>query len=111
MILFGLVLTLTEGSGMKTQLTTLTSILLLLALGGGNLRALENQEPKSAAGDGPTVKEDVVYGRVHGAALVADVAVPSGDGPFPIIISVHGGRWVGGSKTDPSTIKVAQWAK
>jgi len=67
-----------------------------------------------AAGDsagGIVVKEDLVYGRVHGAGLLADVALPDGKGPFPAIISVHGGRWRGGSKTDASTIKVAEWAK
>jgi acetyl esterase/lipase len=57
------------------------------------------------------VQRDVVYGRIHGAALVADIASPSGPGPFPAIVSVHGGRWVAGSKTDPSTIKVEQWAE
>lgn len=56
------------------------------------------------------VKEDVVYGRVHGAGLLADIAYPEGTGPFPAIISVHGGRWKGGSKTDASTIKVREWA-
>jgi acetyl esterase/lipase len=74
--------------------------------------AIRGEGPKdTAADDGAVVKEDVVYGRVHGAALVADIALPSGNGPFPAIVSVHGGRWVGGSKTDPSTIKVAQWAE
>ena len=41
------------------------------------------------------VKKDVVYGRVHGAGLLADIAYPEGKGPFPVILSVHGGRWVG----------------
>lgn len=58
-----------------------------------------------------TVREDVVYGRVHGAALLADVATPRSATPTAAIISVHGGRWVGGHKKDGSTIKVEQWAK
>ena len=58
-----------------------------------------------------TLREDVVYGRVHGAGLLADVAFPESKTPLPAIISVHGGRWVGGHKRDASTIKVEQWAK
>ncbi len=56
------------------------------------------------------VREDVVYGRLHGAGLLADIAYPESKEPLPAIISVHGGRWVGGHKKDGSTIKVDQWA-
>jgi acetyl esterase/lipase len=55
-------------------------------------------------------REDVVYGRVHGAGLLADIAYPESTEPLPAIVSVHGGRWVGGHKKDASTIKVEQWA-
>jgi acetyl esterase/lipase len=57
-------------------------------------------------------RQDVVYGRVHGAGLLADIAYPEGKGPFPAIISVHGGRWVASSKTDAGegAINVSQWA-
>lgn len=55
-------------------------------------------------------KEDVAYGRIHGAALLADIAYPETKEKLPAIISVHGGRWVGGHKKDASTIKVDQWA-
>jgi len=57
------------------------------------------------------VKKDIVYGRILGAGLLADVAYPESDKPLPAIISVHGGRWRGGKKTDKSTIVVEQWAK
>ena len=65
----------------------------------------------AAADKGPTIfeQQDVVYGRVDGAGLLADIAYPAGNGPFPAIVSVHGGRWRGGSKIDNSTIKVKQW--
>jgi len=58
-------------------------------------------------------QEDLVYGRVHGAGLLADVAYPKPPHKKPLaaIISVHGGRWRGGRKTDNSTIKVKQWAE
>jgi alpha-L-fucosidase 2 len=56
------------------------------------------------------VHEDLVYGRVQGAGLLADVAYPEGKGPFPVILSVHGGRWFRESKSTHSAIKVRQWA-
>jgi acetyl esterase/lipase len=59
--------------------------------------------------DGVTTKQDVIYGRVEGSALLADIAYPAGD-RLPAIISVHGGRWRAGNRTDASSIKVAQWA-
>src|SRR5688572_16109874 len=40
--------------------------------------------------------EDVIYGRVLGAALLADIAYPELKTPAPAIISVHGGRWKAG---------------
>lgn len=57
-------------------------------------------------------KQDVVYGRVHGAGLLADIAWPEGQEKCPVIISVHGGRWVASSKTDAGegAIDVSQWA-
>ena len=72
-----------------------------------------NGEAGQGAPDAPpkvTVREDVVYGRVAGAGLLADIAFPESKALLPAIISVHGGRWVGGHKRDASTIKVEQWA-
>jgi acetyl esterase/lipase len=56
------------------------------------------------------LQENVAYGHVHGAGLLADIAWPESADKLPAIISVHGGRWVGGHKRDASTIKVEQWA-
>lgn len=57
-------------------------------------------------------KQDVLYGRVLGAGLLADIAYPEAKGPYPVILSVHGGRWVGGTKSDAreGAIDVSQWA-
>lgn len=68
--------------------------------------------PPAAAEESPSIvqKEDVVYGRIHGAGLLCDIAYPESKQPLPAIISVHGGRWVGGHKRDGSAIKVEQWA-
>ncbi len=72
-----------------------------------------SQETKTVKAESNIVlKEDIVYGRVHGAGLLADIAYPvkETNDLLPVIISVHGGRWRGGHKKDNSTIKVEQWA-
>ena len=56
-------------------------------------------------------KTDVIYGRVEGAALLANIAYPDGPALKPAIISVHGGRWRAGNRADASSIKVTQWAE
>jgi acetyl esterase/lipase len=83
---------------MQNRVKSLTGLLvLILAAGAG-------AEPKV------TVQEDLIYGRVAGAALAADAAWPESQELLPAIISVHGGRWVGGHKRDTSAIKIEQWA-
>ncbi len=63
-----------------------------------------------ASGEGIRFREDVIYGRVEGSALLADIAQPEGAGPFPAILSIHGGRWVAGHRRDTSSIKPKEWA-
>jgi acetyl esterase/lipase len=66
----------------------------------------------SAQPSAPVVtKTDVIYGRVEGSALLANIAYPDGPSLKPAIISVHGGRWRAGNRADASSIKVAQWAE
>lgn len=66
----------------------------------------------SPRGEGTVnAQQNVVYGMVSGAGLVADIAWPTGPGPFPAILSIHGGRWVGGHRNDRSSIQVKQWAE
>jgi acetyl esterase/lipase len=84
--------------------------LLLAPFAGQPLISFPATAADEKAPAGTTVQEDVVYGRIHGAGLLADIAYPDSKGPLPAIISVHGGRWVGGHKRDASTIKVEQWA-
>jgi acetyl esterase/lipase len=64
----------------------------------------------AAAQAAVTSTKDVIYGRVDGAALLADIAYSSGAQPLPAILSVHGGRWRAGNRTDASSIKVDEWA-
>jgi len=56
-------------------------------------------------------KNDVIYGRADGAALLADIAYPNGKTQVPAILMVHGGRWRAGTRTDASYAKQAQWAQ
>jgi acetyl esterase/lipase len=55
--------------------------------------------------------QDLIYCRVEGSALLADLAVPDSPGLRPAIVSIHGGRWRAGNRTDASSIKVEQWAE
>lgn len=56
--------------------------------------------------------QTIIYGEVLGAGLLADVATPSGDGPFPVIVGVHGGRWhYSDRKQLGIAIDVEHWAK
>ena len=80
------------------------AVSLFLAVGSAQAINVSAQAPSV------TVTKDVIYGRVDGAALLADIAYPSGAPSLPAILSVHGGRWRAGNRTDASSIKVDQWA-
>jgi acetyl esterase/lipase len=46
-----------------------------------------------------SVEKDVVYGHADGVDLKLDLAKPpSGDGPFPAVVCIHGGAWQMGDK-------------
>lgn len=54
--------------------------------------------------------ETIVYGSVHGAALLADIARPEAGENLPVALSIHGGRWYFGTRRDTGAIDVRQWA-
>lgn len=57
------------------------------------------------------VKTDVEYAQAGGESLKLDAFVPTGKGPFPAVIFVHGGGWSAGNRTggnDPLFAPVAQ---
>jgi acetyl esterase/lipase len=89
------------------KLTTTAAITMLVCI----TNSPSNAADKSDSPMKIVEQEDLVYGRVQGAGLLADVAWPESDKPLPAIISVHGGRWRGGHKKDKSTIVVKQWAE
>src|SRR5262245_24815231 len=101
----------------KSSASLSTVLFLLVALTLLSIRKQEQHVAAAPAKDSGSdkeakmvFKEDVVYGRVQGAGLLADIAYPEGKGPFPVILSVHGGRWFRESKSTHSAIKVRQWA-
>jgi acetyl esterase/lipase len=67
----------------------------------------------SAQNAAVVVKKDVIYGRVQGSALLADIAYPDGSGATkrPALMYVHGGRWRSGTRNDDSAVNVAKWAE
>ena len=70
--------------------------------------------PASSSAQGEsrvTVKKDLIYGRVEGSALLADIASPEGNERLPAIIYVHGGSWRGGSRTGRRSLDVGDWAQ
>jgi alpha-L-fucosidase 2 len=52
----------------------------------------------SAYLSGEPVHRDIEYGRAPNGPLLMDVSVPEGSGPFPAVIIVHGGGWIGGHR-------------
>lgn len=48
----------------------------------------------------PVVEKDVVFASPGGTDLKLDFVRPAGDGPFPVIVFVHGGAWRLGSRTE-----------
>lgn len=53
------------------------------------------------AADNVMIETDIVYGKGGDQPLKLDVTRPKqGQGPFPALVFVHGGGWVGGKKED-----------
>ncbi|MBS0561943.1 MAG: alpha/beta hydrolase [Proteobacteria bacterium] len=51
--------------------------------------------------------EDRVYAEADGAALLARIYRPAGNGPFPAVLEVHGGAWVNGDRLNNVAIAEA----
>ena len=56
------------------------------------------------------VKENVIFSRTLGSAILADIAYPVDGADLPAMIYVHGGRWRGGTRVNNAGLQVAQWA-
>lgn len=55
-----------------------------------------------------TVERDLIYCVVDGVPLTMDVYFPSSGGPWPAIVSIHGGGWMAGDKASVDTSMVAR---
>lgn len=66
--------------------------------------------PALASGQNVVVKKELIYGRAHGSALLADIGYPENGEDLPAIIYVHGGRWRGGDRNYRQSLQVDQWA-
>lgn len=83
----------------RRKIATLASVIALTSfLTCLTLLAQEPKPGRPAAATGG-LDLDVVYGKGDGQDLHMDIAKPaSGDGPFPVVVCIHGGAWRGGNK-------------
>ena len=65
--------------------------------------------PACAKAADVSVVPDIEYGVVDEHSLMGDMYVPQGQGPFPGILIIHGGGFVGGSKTSGDIVAFAKY--
>lgn len=71
------------------------TLLALLVLACAGCAALTGQPFSSY-----TLYPDLVFAERPDQTLHADVYVPRGTGPFPAVLVIHGGSWIGGKKAE-----------
>ncbi len=81
--------------------------LILILTGAFNVTALTAQESRLASTDHIKRKWlDIPYATVSQAQKL-DIYIPDGgDGPFPVILNIHGGGWQGGDKAFKQVISM-----
>lgn len=82
---------------MSHRLFWFAALSMVMVVAGLGLYVWAKQSPEAK----PTVRlESEVFARPADEALHVDLALPTqGDGPFPAVVCLHGGGWVGGSRT------------
>lgn len=65
------------------------------------LIAAERQLPGAS-----TIHRDLAYVTEGHERQKLDLYIPTGDGPFPLLVWIHGGAWLGGSKNNPPGLDV-----
>jgi acetyl esterase/lipase len=61
-------------------------------------REPERSGRESGAGKAIRLDADIVFGKGGNTILKLDMARPEGEGPFPAIVCLHAGGWVGGER-------------
>jgi len=90
---------------------------LVVGLDPSVARAQAAPQPATAAAParGPVVvrKSDVIYGRVEGSALLADLAYLQTPTPKPAVVMIFGGRWRANSRLDNNEgwERLSRWAR
>ncbi len=91
----------------KTLRVLIISSAFIASLAGSPIAKAQDSikaEAKAANRRGPkgpiTTKWNVAYREVDGKKVKADVYYPKGEGPYPIVVMVHGGAWALGDKLD-----------
>ncbi|MEO8217811.1 MAG: alpha/beta hydrolase [Acidobacteriota bacterium] len=75
---------------------------ILLAV---SVRAGEPARPaRNFVSNAATTFADLEFASVAGQSLRLDLFLPSGPGPFPVIVSVHGGSWTSGTRDQGTAI-------
>jgi acetyl esterase/lipase len=79
------------------------------------MQAQQPATPAAAPTRRPPIvrKSDVIYGRVQGSALLADLAYTETERPKPAVVYVWGGRWRAGTRLDNqgNWERLARWAE
>jgi acetyl esterase/lipase len=92
---------LTEDEAMSGTRLRLASAALLVLVLAGPACGQEGKRPIRS-------EKDLVFARIGEIELKFDLAMPQeGEGPFPAVLCIHGGGWVGGERTQMAeTIRV-----
>ena len=94
-------------------------VLVMLAAIGSPAIARAQATPQTAAAApparGPVIvrKTDVIYGRVQGSALLADLAYVETPARKPAVVMIFGGRWRANSRLDNNEgwERLSRWAR
>ncbi len=85
---------------MKTfnVMVLLLAALAIIALNGCETREQSIERENGYISDNPPEQvahywRDVEYANVGGVSLTLDMSAPEGDGPFPVLMIIHGGGW------------------
>lgn len=82
--------------------SSLSALLLVLIGGALPVRCQTSDIPQPQVTDSLKIWHDVSY--VPGSKDIRqklDIAVPAKNGPYPIVVWIHGGAWLHGSKENP----------